>query len=75
MLIFFHIAQSCSNFYSPFRDALGSKENLGDSKKDSYQIDYRNSREAVKESLEDIEEGADIVMVKPAGYYLSLIHI
>ncbi|GIR26085.1 MAG: delta-aminolevulinic acid dehydratase [Alphaproteobacteria bacterium] len=64
----------CSNFYSPFRDALGSKENLGDSKKDSYQIDYRNSREAVKESLEDIEEGADIVMVKPAGYYLDIIN-
>ena len=65
----------CSNFYSPFRDALGSRENLGDSKKDSYQIDFRNSREAVKESLEDIEEGADIVMVKPAGYYLDIINI
>tara|TARA_B100000242_G_scaffold276731_1_gene232845 strand:- start:31 stop:1032 length:1002 start_codon:yes stop_codon:yes gene_type:complete len=63
----------CSNFYSPFRDALGSKTNLGDSKKDSYQIDYRNSREAIKESLEDIEEGADIVMVKPAGYYLDIL--
>ena len=64
----------CSNFYSPFRDALGSKKHLGDSKKDSYQIDYRNSREAIKESLEDIEEGADIVMVKPAGYYLDVIN-
>ena len=40
----------------------------------TYQIDYRNSREAVKESLEDIEEGADIVMVKPAGYYLDIIN-
>ena len=64
----------CSNFYSPFRDALGSKKDLGDSKKDSYQIDYRNAREAIKESLEDIEEGADIVMVKPAGYYLDIIN-
>ena len=64
----------CSNFYSPFRDAVGSKKNLGDSKKNSYQIDYRNSREAIKESLEDIEEGADIVMVKPAGYYLDIIN-
>ena len=63
----------CSNFYSPFRDALGSKESLGDSKKDSYQIDYRNTREAIKESLEDIKEGADIIMVKPAGYYLDII--
>ncbi len=63
----------CSNFYSPFRDVLGSKENLEDSKKDSYQIDYRNSREAIKESLEDIKEGADMIMVKPAGYYLDII--
>ncbi len=63
----------CSNFYSPFRDALGSKENLGDSRKDSYQLNFKNRREAIKESLEDIQEGADIVMVKPAGYYLDII--
>ncbi len=63
----------CSNFYSPFRDALGSQNNLGSSKKNSYQIDFRNSREALKESIEDIYEGADIVMIKPAGYYLDVI--
>ena len=63
----------CSNFYSPFRDALGSKKNFGNSNKKTYQIDYRNRNEALKESLEDINEGADIVMVKPAGYYLDII--
>ena len=73
-LILSYSSKFCSNFYTPFRDVLGSKKNLGDSKKDSYQIDFRNSREAVKESLEDIEEGADIVMVKPAGYYLDIIN-
>ena len=63
-----------SNFYSPFRDALGSKKNLGDSSKSSYQIDFRNFNEAIKETLEDIQEGADIVMVKPAMYYLDIIN-
>ena len=62
-----------SNFYSPFRDALGSKKNLGDSSKSSYQIDFRNFNEAIKETLEDIQ-GADIVMVKPAMYYLDIIN-
>ena len=63
----------CSNFYSPFRQALGSEKNLGNSSKSTYQIDFRNRREAIKESLEDIEEGADIIMVKPAGYYLDIV--
>tara|TARA_E500000331_G_C17202684_1_gene689937 strand:+ start:234 stop:1238 length:1005 start_codon:yes stop_codon:yes gene_type:complete len=72
-LILSYSSKFCSNFYSPFRDALGSKHNLGDSKKNSYQIDFRNSREAIKESLEDIHEGADIIMIKPAGYYLDII--
>ena len=63
----------CSNFYAPFRDALGSKSNLGNSKKNSYQISFNNSREALKESIEDIHEGADMIMVKPAGYYLDII--
>ncbi len=62
-----------SNFYSPFRDALGSQKNLNNSPKDTYQIDYRNKREAIKESLEDINEGADILMVKPAIYYLDIL--
>ncbi len=63
----------CSNFYAPFRDALGSKRRLGKSNKKTYQIDFRNRRESIKESLEDINEGADIIMVKPAGYYLDII--
>ena len=63
----------CSNFYSPFRDVLGSKKNLGSSSKNTYQIDCRNRKEAIKESLEDIYEGADMIMVKPAGYYLDLV--
>ena len=63
----------CSNFYSPFRDALGSQKKLRKSNKKTYQIDYRNRRESIKESLEDIHEGADIVMVKPAGYYLDIV--
>ena len=62
-----------SNFYSPFRDALGSQKNLNNSSKNTYQIDYRNKREAIKESLEDINEGADIIMVKPAIYYLDIL--
>ncbi len=72
-IILSYSSKFCSNFYSPFRDALGSKEKLGNNKKSSYQIDYRNSREAIKESLEDIQEGADVLMVKPAGYYLDVI--
>ena len=48
----------CSNFYSPFRKAIGSEKNLGNSSKSTYQIDFRNRREAIKESLEDIEEGS-----------------
>ena len=63
-----------SNFYSPFRDAIGSKTNLGDSSKNTYQINFKNKREAIKESLEDQHEGADILMVKPAMYYLDIIN-
>ena len=64
-----------SNFYSPFRDALGNLKNLGETDKKTYQIDFRNQNEAVKESLEDIHEGADIVMVKPAIYYLDIVQL
>ncbi len=63
----------CSNLYSPFREAIGSKKNLGNAKKSTYQIDFRNRHEAIRESLEDIKEGADIVMVKPACFYLDII--
>jgi porphobilinogen synthase len=64
-------AKYASCFYGPFRDALDSAPGFGDKK--TYQMDYRNRMEAIKETLQDIEEGADIVMVKPAGYYLDII--
>lgn len=60
-----------SAFYGPFRDAAGSAPAFGDRK--SYQMDYHNSREAVKEALLDVDEGADIIMVKPAMTYLDII--
>jgi porphobilinogen synthase len=61
-----------SAFYGPFRDALGSAPRGGDKK--TYQMDPANRREALREVLLDIEEGADIVMVKPALAYLDVIH-
>lgn len=64
-------AKYSSCFYGPFRDALDSAPGFGDKK--TYQMDYANRREAVKETLMDIEEGADIVMVKPALSYLDII--
>ncbi|HIZ21849.1 MAG TPA: porphobilinogen synthase [Candidatus Blautia faecigallinarum] len=60
-----------SAFYGPFRDAAGSAPAFGDRK--SYQMDYHNRREGMKEALTDIEEGADIIMVKPAMSYLDII--
>ena len=68
-------AKFASSFYSPFRDALGNLKNLGETDKKTYQIDFRNQNEAIKESLEDIYEGSDIVMVKPAIYYLDIVNI
>jgi len=64
-------AKFASCFYGPFRDALDSAPGFGDKK--TYQMDYANRLEAVKESLIDVEEGADIVMVKPALAYLDII--
>ncbi|WP_290790456.1 porphobilinogen synthase [Flavihumibacter sp. UBA7668] len=64
-------AKYASCFYGPFRDALDSAPGFGDKK--TYQMDYANRTEAVKETLMDIEEGADIVMVKPALAYLDII--
>ena len=61
-----------SNFYGPFRDAVGSKKNLKGDKK-TYQMDYRNSNEALREVGLDIKEGADIIMVKPGLPYLDII--
>lgn len=64
-------AKYASCFYGPFRDALDSAPGFGDKK--TYQMDYANRKEALKETLMDIEEGADIVMVKPAMAYLDII--
>jgi porphobilinogen synthase len=64
-------AKYASCFYGPFRDALDSAPGFGDKK--TYQMDYSNRLEAVKEPLMDVEEGADIVMVKPALAYLDII--
>ena len=61
-----------SNFYGPFRDAVGSKKNLKGDKK-TYQMDFRNSSEALREVALDVKEGADIVMVKPGLPYLDII--
>ena len=64
-------AKYASCFYGPFRDALDSAPGFGDKK--TYQMNYTNRIEAIKETLMDIEEGADIVMVKPAMAYLDII--
>lgn len=64
-------AKYASCFYGPFRDALDSAPGFGDKK--TYQMDYGNRKEAIKEVLMDVEEGADIVMVKPAMAYLDII--
>ncbi|MDA8999924.1 porphobilinogen synthase [Flavobacteriaceae bacterium] len=60
-----------SNFYGPFRDALDSKPGFGDKK--TYQMDFRNRSEAIAEAKSDIEEGADIIMVKPGISYLDVL--
>jgi porphobilinogen synthase len=65
-------APYASAFYGPFREAAGSAPQFGDRK--SYQMDFRNAREAEREVLLDIAEGADIVMVKPALSYLDIIY-
>ena len=67
-----YAAKFASNFYGPFRDAVGSKSSLKSNKK-TYQMDYRNSDESLREIGLDIKEGADIVMVKPGMPYLDII--
>lgn len=64
-------AKYASCFYGPFRDALDSAPGFGDKK--TYQMDYHNRIEAIREVVTDVEEGADIVMVKPAIHYLDII--
>src|SRR6056300_1014865 len=67
-----YAAKYASSFYGPFRDAVGSKGSLKGDKK-TYQMDFRNSDEAIREIALDIKEGADIVMVKPGMPYLDFI--
>jgi porphobilinogen synthase len=66
-------AKYASAFYGPFRDAVGSAGNLGKSDKKNYQMDPANSDEAIREVSLDIEEGADMVMVKPGMPYLDIV--
>ena len=67
-----YAAKYASSFYGPFRDAVGSKGSLKGDKK-TYQMDFRNSDEAIREVALDIKEGADMVMVKPGMPYLDII--
>ena len=71
-IIMAYSAKYASAFYGPFRDAAGSAPAFGDRK--TYQMDYHGRKEAMKEIELDIEEGADIIMVKPALAYLDIIH-
>jgi porphobilinogen synthase len=72
-IILSYAAKYNSKYYGPFRDAVNSKNNLGTSDKSSYQMNPANSLEALNEVAMDIEEGADIVMVKPGMPYLDII--
>ncbi|MBN9286391.1 MAG: delta-aminolevulinic acid dehydratase [Gammaproteobacteria bacterium 39-13] len=68
-----YAAKYASHFYGPFRDAVGSKANLGKGSKKTYQMDPANTNEALREVALDIQEGADIVMVKPGQPYLDIV--
>ena len=72
-IILSYAAKYSSKFYGPFRDAVGSSSNLGVGSKDTYQMSVANIDEALHEVRMDIEEGADIVMVKPGMPYLDVI--
>lgn len=69
-----YAAKYASSFYGPFRDAVGSAANLGGGDKRTYQMDPANSDEALWEVAMDLEEGADMVMVKPGMPYLDIVH-
>ena len=73
-LILAYAAKYASCFYGPFRDAVGSTDNLAGGDKRNYQMDPANTDEALRELALDIAEGADLVMVKPAMPYLDVIH-
>ena len=66
-------AKFASAFYGPFRDAVGSAANLGKSSKETYQLDFANSDEAIRECALDVDEGADMLMVKPGLPYLDIL--
>ena len=72
MCILSYAVKYASNFYGPFRDAVGSKSKLKQDKK-SYQMDYRNITESFREVGLDIKEGADMILVKPGIVYLDII--
>ncbi len=72
-VIMSYAVKYASAFYGPFRDAADSSPQFGDRK--SYQMDPANSREALKEARQDLEEGADLIMVKPALSYLDIISL
>ena len=73
-LILAYSAKYASAQYGPFRDAVGSAKSLGKSDKRTYQMDPANSNEAMREIALDIDEGADMVMVKPGISYLDIVH-
>jgi porphobilinogen synthase len=66
-------AKYASGFYGPFRDAVGSAKNLGKSNQKTYQMDPANTDEALREVALDLQEGADMVMVKPGMPYLDIV--
>ena len=72
-MILSYSAKYSSNFYGPFRDAVGSVKNLGAKNKDTYQMDFANISDAIREVQLDLDEGADFVMVKPGLPYLDIV--
>lgn len=68
-----YASKFASNYYGPFRDAAGSAPSFGDRKQ--YQMDYRNKKEALREILSDVDEGADMLIVKPAMAYGDIIKL
>ncbi|MFM8573457.1 MAG: porphobilinogen synthase [Pirellula sp.] len=73
VIVMSYAAKYASAFYGPFRDAVGSAKNLGGASKKTYQMDPANTDEAIREVALDIQEGADIVMVKPGMPYLDIV--
>lgn len=71
--IFSYSLKYASNFYGPFREAVGSEKNLGNRDKKTYFTDYRNQKEAIAETKLDLSEGADAVIIKPGIMYLDII--